>query len=233
MKKSSSGSQRLSIFMQYLCKKNTNGDNKIPSLIELSQELGVSVASLREQMEVARTMGFIDVKPRTGIQRSPYSFSKTILTSLTYAMENDPAYFGSFSDLRKHIEAAYWKEAVSLLDSKDIEGLKQIIEVALAKLKTKPPQIPHEEHKRFHLSIYQKLNNPFVTGILESYWKAYEDNGLDIYTDIQYLEQVWAYHQKSVEAISNGELDSGFRSFAEHMELISKRNNSTKISRFE
>jgi DNA-binding FadR family transcriptional regulator len=233
MRNSSSGSQRLSIFMQYLCKNNPAGDNKVPSLIELSQELGVSVASLREQMEVARTMGLIEVKPRTGIQRTPYSFSKTILTSLTYAMEKDPANFGSFSDLRKHIEAAYWKEAVSLLNPEDIEDLKQIIDIALAKLKAKPPQIPHEEHKIFHLSIYRKLNNPFVTGILESFWKAYEDNGLDIYTDIQYLEQVWSYHQKSVEAISSGELDSGFRSFAEHMDLISKRSNSTKINRFE
>lgn len=233
MRRSSGGIKRLSIFMQYLSKNSDSVNDKVPSLIELSQELGVSVASLREQMEVARSMGLIEVKPRTGIQRVPYSFSKTIITSLTYAMEKDPANFGYFADLRKHIESAYWKEAASLLDQNDIDGLSKIIDVALKKLQAKPAQIPHEEHKKFHLSIYRKLNNPFVTGILESYWQAYEDNGLDIYTDIQYLEQVWSYHQRSVEAISAGELDSGFRSFAEHMELISKRTPSTKVSRFE
>ena len=55
--------------------------------------------------------------------------------------------------------------------------------------------------------MYKKLNNIFVTGILEAYWQAYEDVGLDVYTDLQYLEQVWTYHQKTVEAIASGELD--------------------------
>ena len=233
MKNISNTSQRLSVFMQYLSKLPESKEAKIPSLIELSQILGVSVASLREQMEVARIMGLIEVKPRTGIQKIPYSFSKTVLINLTYALVNDPSSFDSYSDLRKHIESAYWKEAVSLLNSDDVDALFSIINVAINKLRGKPPQIPHEEHKRFHLSMYKKLNNIFVIGILEAYWQAYEDVGLDVYTDIQYLEQVWSYHQKTVEAIARGELDTGYKSFAEHMEMISKRSNKPRVSRFE
>ncbi len=219
--------------MQYLSRLEPSGNEKIPSLIELSRELGVSVASLREQMEVARVMGLVEVKPRTGMQKTPYTFSKTILTSLTYALESDSSVFESFADLRKHIEAAYWIEAVSRLDRNDIEELKNIISIATAKLKGKPPQIPHDEHKYFHLSMYKKLNNAFVSGILEAYWQAYEDVGLDVYADIQYLEQVWAYHQLTVDAIAKGELDTGYKSFAEHMEMIAKRTHITKLSRFE
>jgi DNA-binding FadR family transcriptional regulator len=219
--------------MQYLSKLSESSGGKIPSLIELSQILGASVASLREQMEVARIMGFIEVKPRTGIQKVPYSFSKSVLINLTYALVNDPSSFDAYSDLRKHIESAYWKEAVSLLTTDDLEELFTIVNIAFNKLHTKPPQIPHEEHKRFHLSIYKKLNNIFVTGILEAYWQAYEDVGLDVYTDLQYLEQVWLYHQKTVEAIASGELETSYKSFAEHMEMISKRSSKPRISRFE
>jgi DNA-binding FadR family transcriptional regulator len=233
MKNISTNPQRLSIFMQYLSTLSESNGAKIPSLIELSQILGVSVASLREQMEVARIMGLIEVKPRTGIQKVPYSFSKSVLINLTYALINDPSSFDAYSDLRKHIESAYWKEAVSLLSTEDVDGLFTIINVAFNKLHAKPPQIPHEEHKRFHLSMYKKLNNIFVTGILEAYWQAYEDVGLDVYTDLQYLEQVWLYHQKTVESIAKGELDSGYKSFAEHMEMISKRSTKPRISRFE
>jgi DNA-binding FadR family transcriptional regulator len=233
MKNTPKTPQRLSIFMQYLSTLSETNGAKIPSLIELSQILGVSVASLREQMEVARIMGLIEVKPRTGIQKVPYSFSKSVLINLTYAIVNDPSSFDAYSDLRKHIESAYWKEAVSLLNSEDVTGLFDIINTAFNKLHAKPPQIPHEEHKRFHLSIYKKLNNIFVIGILEAYWQAYEDVGLDVYTDLQYLEQVWSYHQKTVEAIAGGEIDSGYRSFAEHMEMISKRTNKPRVSRFE
>ncbi len=233
MKKIPNINQRLSPFMYYLSRLNRSGDEKIPSLIDLSQVLGVSVASLREQMEVARIMGLVEVKPRTGMQKIPFSFSKTIQTSLTYAVENDASVFESFSDLRKHIEAAYWIEAVTRLDIHDIAELKKIVLIASNKLKGKPPQIPHDEHKKFHLSMYKKLNNPFVTGILEAYWQAYEDVGLDVYTDIQYLEQVWTYHQLTVEAIAKGELDSGYKSFTEHMEMVAKRTLATRVSRFE
>jgi DNA-binding FadR family transcriptional regulator len=225
--------QRLSIFMHYLTGLSASITSRIPSLIELSQILGVSVASLREQMEVARIMGLIDVRPRTGIQKLPYSFTNTILTSISYALEDNPESFESISDLRKHIEASYWKEAVSKLNTDDIEALRNIVSVAFLKLHGKPPQIPHEEHKKLHISMFGKLNNPFVLGILEAYWQAYEDVGLDVYTDMQYLEQVWTYHQKTVEAIASGELDTGYTSFAEHMEMITKRSTKTRVSRFE
>lgn len=225
--------QRLSIFMQYLTTLPASTSGRIPSLIELSQILGVSVALLREQMEVARNMGLIEVRPRTGIQKLPYSFSNTILTSISYAVEDNPESFEAFSDLRKHIEASYWKEAVSKLNADDIQGMRNIINVAFLKLHGKPPQIPHEEHKKLHTTMYYKLKNPFVLGILEAYWHAYEDVGLDVYTDMQYLEQVWAYHQKTVEAIAAGELDTGYRSFAEHMEMITKRSPKPKTSSFE
>lgn len=233
MKTKNSPDQRLSIFMQYLTSLPPSDPCRIPSLIELSQMLGVSVALLREQMEVARNMGLIEVRPRTGIQKLPYSFSNTVLTSVSYALVDSPASFEAFSDLRKHIEASYWKEAVSKLSEDDIEGLQKIIELAFHKLRGKPPQIPHEEHKLLHLSIYGKLNNPFVSGILEAYWQAYEDVGLDVYTDMQYLEQVWTYHQKTVDAIASGNLEVGYTSFAEHMEMITRRNTKPKTSRFE
>ena len=37
-----------------------------------------------------------------------------------------------------------------------------------------PIHIPHKEHREFHTAIYRHLNNPFVLGILDAYWDAYE-----------------------------------------------------------
>jgi DNA-binding FadR family transcriptional regulator len=37
----------------------------------MSKELGVSVALLREQLEVAKAIGLVEVRPRTGIRRLP------------------------------------------------------------------------------------------------------------------------------------------------------------------
>jgi DNA-binding FadR family transcriptional regulator len=86
---------------------------RVPSLDELSVELEVSVSKLREQLEAARTLGLVDVKPRTGIRRKTYSFTPAVTGSLLYAVARDREHFVEFSDLRVRLETAYWREAVS------------------------------------------------------------------------------------------------------------------------
>ena len=214
---------QLSEFMQFLARKSSDGD-RVPSLSVLSQQLGVSVATLREQMEVARALGLVEVRPKTGIRRLPYQFKPAVCKSLSYAATVDPAYFfHSFSDLRTHIEAAYWQQAVSLLTEEDHKHLRRLVDQAYEKLNGQPIQIPHDEHRELHLSIYRRLENPFVSGILEAYWEAYEAVGLNMYTDISYLNKVWTYHRRMVEAICNGETAAGYRAFVEHTDLILQR----------
>src|SRR5665811_1560947 len=97
----------MSEFLQYLA-LNNRIDNRIPPLAELSQQLGVSIAILREQLEVARALGLVEVKPKTGIRRLPYTFKPAVKQSLSYAVQTNQAYFSLYADLRKHIEEAYW-----------------------------------------------------------------------------------------------------------------------------
>lgn len=213
----------LSEFMRYLAKENEDG-TRLPSLAALSQQLGVSVASLREQLEVARSLGLVEVRPKTGIRRLPYTFKPAVLNSLSYAAAVDPAYFFlAFSDFRNHIEAAYWRQAVQSLNEEDHEILKSLIHRAMEKLEGQPIQIPHSEHRELHLAIFSHLKNPFVTGVLEAYWEAYEAVGLDLYTDISYLLHVWEYHKDMVDAICTGDIERGHRALVEHTDLLYER----------
>lgn len=178
-------------------------------------------------------MGLIEVHPRTGIRKRAYTFTDTVMVSLMYAIASGEDAFQTFSDFRKHVEAAYWKEAVSQLSDEDIEALTRLVTRAFGKLHSRPPQIPIEEHKEFHLSMYRKISNPYVQGILESYWIMYEVTGMAVYTDLQYLEQVWRYHQHMIEALQRGEMDRGYHLFMEHIDLISQRVLKDKRHRFE
>lgn len=217
----------LSEFMQYLARERADGD-RLPSLVDLSSRLGVSTASLREQLEVARALGLVEVRPKIGIRRLPYTFTPAVLKSLAYAASIDPAfYFAQYADLRMHVEAAYWHKAVNLLNAEDHARLQALISQAFEKLHGEPIQIPHNEHRELHLCIYHRLNNPFVTGILEAYWEAYEAVGLNMYTDIRYLLNVWEYHQKMVDAICSGDSAGGYRALIEHTDLLQQRNGSS------
>jgi len=216
-------SPEISEFLRYLA-LHPEAENNLPTRSELSRERGISVAGLREQLEVARALGLVEVRPRTGTRRLPYSFAPTIKQSLTYALTLNQAYFQKYSELRTHIENTYWDEAVALLTEEDKTELQNIIATAFDKLRGDPIQVPHEEHRRLHLLIYSRLDNPFVMGILEAYWDAYEGVGLNMYAGgVDYLETVWDYHKTMVQSICNGNYAAGRKALVTHIDLYAPR----------
>lgn len=213
----------ISEFLRYLA-SHPEAESGLSSLTELSRELGISVAALREQLEVARALGLVEVRPRTGTRRLSFSFAPAVRQSLGYALTLSGAHFQKFAELRNHVEAAFWDEAVCKLTDEDKQELKTLIERAREKLKGNPVQVPHEEHRRLHLLIYQRLDNPFVTGILEAYWDAYEAVGLNMYAGgMDYLNEVWEYHAKMVKGICNGNYKYGREALVKHADLLAQR----------
>lgn len=214
----------ISEFMRYLARHDVRDAQGLPALTELSRELGVSVASLREQLEVARALGLVDVRPRVGIRRLPYTFRPAVRQSLAYALMLDESLFQEYADLRNHIEVAYWDEAVCKLTEQDKLELQALIARAHGKLNHPSLQVPHEEHRNLHLLIFRRLENPFVTGLLEAYWDAYEAVGLNMFAgSYEYLQEVWRFHEVMVESICNGEYQAGREALVQHIDLIYHR----------
>jgi len=215
----------LSQLLEYLAARagdEQNGD-QIPAMSELSSELGISVARLREQLEVAKALGLVDVRPRTGIRLLPYRFLPAVWQSLSYAIQLDRKHFDAFASLRKHLEMCYWHQAASSLTDEDRIALQALVSQAWEKLRGTPIRIPHDEHRQFHVLIYKRLENPFVQGILEAYWEAYEAVGLNVYADYDYLKEVWTYHQQMVDAIRLGDLEAGYQALVTHTDLLYHR----------
>jgi DNA-binding FadR family transcriptional regulator len=210
-------------FLQYLA-AHENGEadpDRLPTLGELSAEIGVSIPKLREQMEAARHLGLVEARPRTGIRRKPYNFS--VAPSLLYAIALNPEHFRAFSELRNQIEAAFWSEAVQALTQEDHTDLQNCMVLAWEKLNGAPIRIPHPEHRKLHLTIFSRLENPFVRGLLEAYWEAYEAVELDSYADYSYLQEVWGFHQQMVDAIVQGDIETSYQAFVDHNSLLRHR----------
>lgn len=209
--------------LSYVIEQNFEVGDRLPSLTDLSDEIGISVGKLREQLEVARMLGLVEASPRRGITRTEYSFLPPVRLSLLTALAMDRHAFDLFSELRIHLETSYWDEAVALLTEQDHAHLRRLVNTAKQKLHQQRIQIPSPEHRELHLSIFRRLNNPFVVGLLEAYWDAYEAVELNTYADIAYLEQVWDYHERMVDAIAAGEVAQGKQLLIEHMQLLSQR----------
>ena len=216
-------SPNISEFLRYLA-AHDEAESGLPTLNDLSRELGIGVAALREQLEVARALGLVEVKPRMGPRRREYSFTPAIRQSLGYALALNNGHFRKYAELRNHVESAFWYEAVQTLTEEDKHELQSLVARAWEKLHGTPIHVPHEEHRLLHLKIYTRLENPFVAGILEAYWEAYEAVGLNVFAGgYEYLQEVWQYHQRMVDAICKGDFDSGYEALVTHTDLLYQR----------
>lgn len=208
-------------FLGYLFEKEVQPGDRLPPLNDISAEMGISVGKLREQLEVARMLGLIDASPRRGILCNAYDFRPAVRLSLLTAIAFDRKNFDAFSSLRVHLESAYWDEAVQSLTSEDKAQLCQLVADAKDKLSLPRITIPHHEHRELHMTILRRLENPFVIGLLNAYWDAYEAVELNTYADYAYLQEVWCYHERIVKAICDGDFAVGKQLLVEHMQLLS------------
>lgn len=220
-------------FLQYLAQSELKENGKLPALPVLSKHLQMSLPSLREQLEVARNMGVVEIKPRSGIRKLPYSFTPSTSTTAAYAITNDPDLFRQYWEMRNHLEIAYWYEAVKKLQEKDLKYLRELILKAKTKLKAVPFEQPVAEHKALHMTIFANIENVFVTGILETYWQLYDQLGLSLSNELGYHEKVWSYHERIVDAISVHDINLSYNLLREHMELLNNKSRPSLIQSFE
>jgi DNA-binding FadR family transcriptional regulator len=209
--------------LEYIVKSNFKPGDRLPTInvLQGSDHLGVSISKVREQLEVARALGIVEVRSKTGMKLRDYSFAPAVRLSLFYALAVDPQSFEMFSALRNHIEVSFWHEACALLTDADKQAMRDSIASARAKLSPRNGHIhiPNEEHRAFHLRVFTHLDNPFVMGILEAYWDAYEAVESSRYADYAYHTKVWDYHDRILEAICAGDYDRAQQLFIEHTTL--------------
>ncbi len=207
-------------FLQYLIDRRLSPGDGLPPLQEISAELGISVGKLREQLEVARSLGLVSVRPRVGIQREPFDFAPAVLKSVLFGLGSGEASFAQFAGLRRAVEDAYWLEAVSRLTAEDKTQLQEIVSRAHEKLHGEPVHVPNGEHRQLHLLVFSRLDNPFVTGLLAAYWDAYEASELTRYARYEYWLDVWQYHERIVAALVAGDFEHGRELLREHYNLL-------------
>jgi DNA-binding FadR family transcriptional regulator len=209
-----------SAFLRYLVDSQVAPGERLPTLNQIGKELGVSVGKLREQLEIARGLGLVSVRPRVGIVREPFDFSQAVLAGVLFGLGTGEAHFKQFSDLRQAIEIDFWDTAVRGLTSEDKTYLQLLIDRAWGKLKGSPIHVPNEEHRQLHLGIFCRLENPFVQGMLAAYWDAYEASELTRFAPYDYWLEVWEYHEKIVAALVANEFAAGLALLKTHFGLL-------------
>ena len=211
----------------------TRQDESIPSISELSSQLGISTASVREQLEVPKALGFVEVRTRTGIQKRDFCLTRALTLSMTYGLSVDPELFHEYSAMRQQLEIANWYEACALLEKSHVQELQNLVERANWKINQRPVIIPTQEHRKFHLTIYRPLNNRVLNSVLETYWDLYEASRIYYYRNHEYLESVWSYHRQMLDAIASKAYEKGYEALVTHFDLMKTFKKADLRQRFE
>ena len=214
-------------FLNYIVRQGFQPGDRLPSIQELTNDshLDMSANKVREQLEVARTMGWVEVRSKRGTRIKTYAFTPAVRLSALYAMACGES-FESFASLRNHVESAYWNEACALLHKEDLAIMQDCIDGANEKLDSPTIHIPNPEHRLFHLTVFKHLDNTFVLGILEAYWDLYEEVGINRYMEYSYLRQVWDYHSMILDLIRDNAFDKAQQAFVEHTRLLRHQPNN-------
>jgi DNA-binding FadR family transcriptional regulator len=209
-----------SAILDYIIDQELAPGDRLPALSELSKQLGQSVGTLREDLEVARRFGIVSVRPRLGIRRERYDLYPAVQASMRFGLRSGEVMFSQYSQLRQSIETEMWHRAVVRLTFDDKLHLEDIVSRAWDKLRGAKVHIPNDEHRELHLTLFRRLDNPFVDALLRVYWDAYFATELTRYADYQYWYDVWTYHQKIVQAICDEEYETGRQLLIEHFSLL-------------
>ena len=225
-------SEEKTSLLNYLAEASKNKQD-IPSIAELSQILGVSVASVREQLEVARQLGFVEVKPRKGIQRKPFSLVPLIRLGMNYGIHSEAQLLSEYIELRKHLELSYWDDAFEVLKDDQMDYMQFLVDIAFRKLQRKPAIIPTEEQSEFHLTLFRPLGNKVLISILEAAWAMEEDNGGKIIADLDEMLFSWRTRQFIVDALREKDRSKGKNALESLLALPNKPKGAEIITRFE
>src|SRR4051794_5017098 len=122
--------------LKYIVEEGFQPGDRLPTINELQEDdrLGISISKVREQLEVARALGLVEVKSKTGMKMKPYSFSPAVRLSLFFALAQDQHNFELFGEVRNHIEVAFWNEACERLLDEDKQVMRECLLKAQAKL---------------------------------------------------------------------------------------------------
>jgi DNA-binding FadR family transcriptional regulator len=210
---------------QYLLEAEACGDGsvKLPAMGDLAKEMGVSRGKLREELIAAQAYGVVEMRPGDGTYVHTLDFYTAIRPAVLYSIMCDKENFEHIRKLRVFLEVAFWDEAVRTLDGSDIQAMAQIVDRADEKLSGTPIVIPHDEHRQLHLRIFGRLENPFVQGLLEAYWDAYEAVELHRYFELSYYKRMWASHRQMVEALKDKRYLAAKEALEQHFTILSDR----------
>ena len=157
----------------YILRNGLRPGDLLPSEQALCEMLGVSRNVLREAIKSMELMGMLAAQPGRGTMLLPFSLDFIFQNVILSTAGEDHRAIGEMLGIRKMLELSYMRSAYHSLNDQDVAQLRTIFEGICRKWHERIPF--HEDDKRFHMTLFTRLNNPTLLSLLDAIWSVDEN----------------------------------------------------------
>lgn len=173
----------------------------IPTEPALAAKLNMSRQGVRETLAGLQALGV--VQARQGARRrlvgfDPGAFGRNLGLSLPYSGDS----LQELLEVRRVLEVSYFRKAIPTLNPRRIRQLRELTDRMADRASQNQTFL--EEDERFHVLLYEGLENRTLEGILSGFWHYFKAASASVTTGRD-LPKTAAVHSDIVDAIEHGD----------------------------
>lgn len=161
----------------YIYQNSLKPGDKLPTEMEMCQQLGVSRNVLREAIKALEITGIVRSTPGVGIVIQEFN-PDYLCNSLIYASNGDPGeLLSQFSEIRRVLELGFSEEVFHRITPEDLKLLNQQLDVmrSIADENTTRSVATFgvkfaEADAAFHRILYSKMEMPLLISLIDAFW---------------------------------------------------------------
>lgn len=184
---------------KYIMENGLKPGDPLPPEGELSKQLKIGRSSVREGVKALEAIGILESRRGTGLFIRNFTF-EPLFQNLRYGLLYDRKDLYELVELRKVLELGIIDRALDLLTDSDIAEMTAI--VSAMKEKADNGQAFVDEDRRFHSTIYSRLDNQIMLRLMDLFWL--------VFVQVAENTEIWdsnprgtyAEHAKMLEAIT-------------------------------
>lgn len=215
---------------EYIIANNLQPDNPLPSEPQLSEQLGVSRAVVRESLRSLEALGVIYSRRGAGRYVSRFNLDP-ILDNLSYGMLFDVEDLQEIIAVRERLEVGFIADAIAALDEETLLQMRAAIDTMYRKGVAGEDFLV--EDLTFHRLLYRVTGNRLLIKLLDIFRVVYQNLHQQSLGMARDLETELQNHKNLLQAIEARDVPLAQQRMRIHFDGIKERLQAARLINHE
>ncbi|UOQ94876.1 FadR family transcriptional regulator [Halobacillus shinanisalinarum] len=201
----------------YIKREKLKSGDRLPSVAELVQTLGIGRSSLREALQLLESQGALEVLNGKG---TFINDMKPFHIQVAFEVENEKKFLLETLEVREALERKAVELAVISASEADINQMSLHLKEYVTFIENDERDKANQADAQFHQAIYRAAKNPMLESIIDSVWDTFHEFWNVPFGKDDIFDQSYPFHESLLKAIRERDSDAALQSFREIMRSI-------------